>query len=47
MEFFKEIFSLYGNTVYISLLIGFVCPLVGTFLVLRRMIFLNRCSCSG
>lgn len=41
MEFFKEIFSLYGNTVYISLLIGFVCPLVGTFLVLRRMIFLG------
>lgn len=41
MEFFKEIFSLYGNTVYISLLIGFACPLVGVFLVLRRMIFLG------
>ena len=41
MEFFKDLFSLYGNTVYISLMIGFGCPLVGTFLVLRRMIFLG------
>src|SRR5687768_8543925 len=28
------------NSVYISLLIGFVCPLVGVYLVLRRLIFL-------
>lgn len=41
MEFFKDIFSVYGNLVCISLLIGFGCPLVGTFLVLRRMIFLG------
>ena len=41
MEFFKDLFTLYGNTVWISLLIGFGCPLVGTFLVLRRMIFIG------
>jgi ABC-type Mn2+/Zn2+ transport system permease subunit len=29
------------NSVYISLLIGFVCPLVGVYLVLRRVVFLG------
>lgn len=40
---FKEIFDphfLLRNSVYISLLIGFVCPLVGVYLVLRRLIFM-------
>jgi ABC-type Mn2+/Zn2+ transport system permease subunit len=29
------------NSVYISLLVGFVCPLVGVYLVLRRLIFMG------
>ncbi len=29
------------NSVYVSLLVGFACPLVGVFLVLRRLIFLG------
>lgn len=39
----KEIFDpnfLLRNSVYISLLIGFVCPLVGVYLVLRRLVFM-------
>ena len=44
MELLHEIFSpdsLSRNSVYVSLLIGLVCPLVGTFLVLRRLIFMG------
>ena len=44
MELLHEIFSpdsLSRNSVYISLLIGLVCPLVGTYLVLRRLIFMG------
>lgn len=40
---FLEIFDpqfLLRNSVYISLLVGFVCPLVGVYLVLRRLIFM-------
>ncbi len=29
------------NSVYVSLLVGFACPLVGIYLVLRRLIFLG------
>lgn len=44
MELLHEIFSpdsLSRNSVYISLLIGLVCPLVGTYLMLRRLIFMG------
>jgi ABC-type Mn2+/Zn2+ transport system permease subunit len=43
MDTLQEIFDpqfLLRNSVYISLLIGFVCPLVGVYLVLRRLIFM-------
>src|SRR5690242_18959342 len=30
---------LHRNSVYTSILIGFACPLVGMFLVLRRLVF--------
>ena len=29
------------NSVYTSVLIGFACPLVGVFLVLRRLVFVG------
>jgi ABC-type Mn2+/Zn2+ transport system permease subunit len=44
MELIREVFSpdfLLRNSVYVSLLIGLVCPLIGTYLVLRRLIFLG------
>jgi ABC-type Mn2+/Zn2+ transport system permease subunit len=44
METLKEIFDpqfLLRNSVYISLLIGFVCPLVGVYVILRRLIFMG------
>ena len=44
MGLLREIFDpqfLSRNSVYISLLIGFVCPLVGVYLVLRRVVFLG------
>src|SRR5256885_10208250 len=40
----REIFDphfLLRNSVYISLLVGLVCPLVGIYLVLRRLIFMG------
>lgn len=43
MALLQEIFDpqfLLRNSVYISLLIGFVCPLVGVYLVLRRLVFM-------
>ena len=43
METLREMFDpnfLLRNSVYISLLIGFICPLVGIYLVLRRLIFM-------
>ena len=43
MELLREILtsSLYRNSICISLLIGFACPLVGVYLVLRRLVFLG------
>src|SRR6516162_4488190 len=44
METIKEILSpdfLLRNSVYTSVLIGFACPLVGVYLVLRRLIFMG------
>ena len=44
METLREIFDpqfLLRNSVYIGLLIGAVCPLVGIFLVVRRLIFMG------
>jgi ABC-type Mn2+/Zn2+ transport system permease subunit len=44
MDSLKEILSpdfLLRNSVYTSVLIGFACPLVGVFLVLRRLIFMG------
>ena len=44
METLRQILSpdfLLRNSVYTSVLIGFACPLVGTFLVLRRLVFMG------
>ena len=44
METFREIFDpnfLLRNSIYISLLVGVVCPLVGVYLMLRRLIFMG------
>lgn len=44
MDTLREIFDpnfLLGNSVYISLLVGLVCPLVGVYLTLRRLIFMG------
>ena len=44
METLKQILSpdfLLRNSLYTSMLIGFACPLVGVFLVLRRLVFMG------
>ena len=44
MESIRQILSpdfLLRNSVYTSVLIGFACPLVGVFLVLRRLVFMG------
>lgn len=44
MESLRQILSpdfLLRNSVYTSVLIGFACPLVGVFLVLRRLVFMG------
>jgi len=44
METLREIVDphfLLRNSVYVSLLVGFACPLVGMYLVLRRLVFLG------
>jgi len=44
MESLKQILSpefLLRNSVYTSVLIGFACPLVGVFLLLRRLVFMG------
>jgi ABC-type Mn2+/Zn2+ transport system permease subunit len=44
METLREIIDpnfLLRNSVYMSLLIGFACPLVGVYLVLRRLVFMG------
>jgi ABC-type Mn2+/Zn2+ transport system permease subunit len=44
MDTLREIFdpgSLSRNSVYMSLLVGLTCPLVGVFLLLRRLVFMG------
>src|SRR6266446_3716815 len=44
MDALREILSpdfLLRNSIYISLLVGLVCPLVGVYLTLRRLIFMG------
>jgi len=44
MDTLREILDphfLLRNSVYVSLLIGFACPLVGVYLILRRLIFMG------
>jgi len=44
METIREIIDphfLLRNSVYVSLLVGFACPLLGMYLVLRRLVFLG------
>jgi ABC-type Mn2+/Zn2+ transport system permease subunit len=44
METLRDIFNpefALRNSVYISLLVGFGCPLVGVYLILRRLVFLG------
>lgn len=44
MEFLRHVFDpdfIFRNSVYTSMLIGFACPLVGVFLVLRRLVFMG------
>ncbi len=44
METWREILSpqfLLRNSIYVSLLVGMVCPLVGVYLVVRRLIFMG------
>src|SRR5512142_668000 len=44
MDTLREILSpdfLLRNSIYISLLVGLVCPLIGSYLVLRRLIFMG------
>src|SRR5438477_4655750 len=44
METLRQILSpdsLFRNSLYTSVLIGFACPLVGVFLVLRRLVFMG------
>jgi ABC-type Mn2+/Zn2+ transport system permease subunit len=44
METLREILSpdfLLRNSVYTSVLVGFICPLVGVYLVLRRLVFMG------
>ena len=44
METLSQILSpdfLLRNSVYTSVLVGFACPLVGVFLVMRRLVFMG------
>ena len=44
LESLREIVSpdfLLRNSIYVTLLVGLVCPIIGSFLVLRRLIFLG------
>jgi ABC-type Mn2+/Zn2+ transport system permease subunit len=44
METLREILApdfLLRNSIYVSLLVGFICPVLGVFLVLRRLVFLG------
>src|SRR6266702_5925112 len=44
METFREVFDphfILRNSVYISVAFGVTCPLVGVYLVLRRLVFMG------
>ena len=44
MEALRQMLSpdfLLRNSVYTSVLVGFACPLVGVFLVMRRLVFMG------
>ena len=44
METLQQILSfdfLLRNSLYTSVLVGFACPLVGVFLVMRRLVFMG------
>src|SRR5208337_5280202 len=44
MEIIYQIFSpdfLLRNSIYTSVLVGLVCPIVGVFLVMRRLVFMG------
>ena len=44
METLRQILSpdfLLRNSVYTSVMVGFACPLVGVYLVLRRLVFMG------
>src|SRR5205807_9735124 len=44
MDTLREIFDpnfLLRNSVYMSLLVGLACPLVGVYLLLRRLVFMG------
>ncbi len=44
MELLREVLApdfLLRNSVYVGLLVGFICPLIGAYLVLRRLVFLG------
>jgi ABC-type Mn2+/Zn2+ transport system permease subunit len=44
MDTLREILDVHfllRNSVYISLLVGFACPLVGVYLILRRLVFMG------
>src|SRR5690242_3236162 len=44
MDTLREILSpefLLRNSIYISVLVGLICPLVGVYLVLRRLVFMG------
>jgi ABC-type Mn2+/Zn2+ transport system permease subunit len=44
METLREVFDpnfLLRNSVYISVVFGLTCPLVGVYLVLRRLVFMG------
>ena len=44
MDIIREILDpdfLLRNSVYLNLLLGFACPLVGVFLLVRRLVFLG------
>src|SRR6185295_7598801 len=44
METLREIFGpnfQLWNSIYVSLLVGLICPLIGVYLILRRLIFMG------
>jgi ABC-type Mn2+/Zn2+ transport system permease subunit len=41
IQAFQDILTLFANSFFGSLLVGLVCPLLGVFFILRRMVFLG------